>query len=247
MLNLNKIYNQDCLEVMKDIPDKSVDLVVTDPPYLMNYRSNRRVVKDKFEHIANDVDSKDLIISYLKEAHRILKDNTALYCFCSWHKIDFFKQEIEKLFTIKNIIVWNKNNHGSGDLTGGYAPKYEFIIFAHKGRSLHRTKRKPDVIDCAKIDSSRLTHPTEKPIALLKIFIENNSDVNDVVFDGFAGTSATLIASKILNRSFIGVELEQKYVDICNKRIMEVKSGCDANDDGIPPNNKLLGILPTIL
>ena len=240
MLELNKIHQGDCLELMKEIPDNSVDLILTDPPYLMNYRSNRRVVKDKFEHIANDVDSTDLIASYLREAYRILKDNTALYCFCSWHKIDFFKQEIEKLFTIKNVIVWNKNNHGSGDLTGGYAPKYEFIIFAHKGRSLHRTKRRADVIDCAKVDSSKLTHPTEKPTELLKIFIENNSDVGQIVFDGFAGTGSTLIASKVLNRNFIGIELSEEYCKIAEKRLSEAKVS-------IPPKDKSLGILDTFL
>ena len=222
MLEINKIHQGDCLDLMKDIPDKSVDLVITDPPYLMNYRSNRRVVKDKFKHIANDVDSEELLIRYFEECKRILKENSAIYCFCSWHKIDFFKKEIEKQFKIKNILVWNKNNHGSGDLKGSYAPKYEFIIFAHKGRALHKQKRIPDVINCAKIDSSKLTHPTEKPIELLKIFIKNNSEKEQIVFDGFAGTGSTLIASKELERKYYGIELDVEYVKVAQQRIKEV-------------------------
>src|SRR5690606_18015226 len=110
------LYQRDCIEGMRMLPAESVDLVVTDPPYLMNYRSNRRVVNDKFNHIANDVDSHSLISDYFTECHRVLKDDTAIYAFCSWHHIDFFKTEFERHFKLKNIIVWNKNNHGSGDL-----------------------------------------------------------------------------------------------------------------------------------
>lgn len=220
---LNKITQGDCLEVMQDIPDGSVDLIVTDPPYLMNYRSNRRVVADKFKHIQNDKDAHQLITDYFTECSRILKDNTAIYAFCSWHHVDFFKAEFERHFKLKNIIVWNKNNHGSGDLKGAYAPKHEFILYGHKGRSLFREKRIPDVIDCAKVPSAKLTHPTEKPQDLLSLFIRNSSDVGDVVFDGFAGTGSTGISAIKNGRRFIGVEVEPEYVAIARRRIDETK------------------------
>ena len=222
MLELNKIYNMDCLEGLKLIPDKSIDLVVTDPPYLMNYKSNRRVVKEKFDYIMNDVNAKDLISEYIKECFRILKDDTSIYMFCSWHHIDFFKIEFEKYFNLKNIIVWNKNNHGSGDLKGSYAPKHEFILYGHKGRSLLRGKRISDVIDCAKVNSSKLLHPTEKPIPLLETFIQNSSDKGDLVFDGFLGSATTVIACINTGRNYIGFELDKQYYDIANKRINEV-------------------------
>jgi site-specific DNA-methyltransferase (adenine-specific) len=218
-LELNRIYQRDCLEGMAMIPGGSVDLVVTDPPYLMNYRSNRRVKNDKFNHIANDVNSHDLISDYLAECYRVLKDDTAIYVFCSWHHIDFFKAEFEKHFKLKNIIVWNKNNHGSGDLKGAYAPKHEFILYGHKGRSLFREKRVPDVIDCAKIPSVKLTHPTEKPTELLEVFIRNNSDEGDVILDGFAGTGSLAVAASRNNRSFIAFELESEYVRTANQRL----------------------------
>jgi len=224
-LELDRIYQMDCIEGMKLIPDSSIDLIVTDPPYLMNYRSNRRVVREKFKHIANDVNSYDLIQAYLKECFRILKNDTAIYMFCSWHHVDFFKQEFEKYFKLKNIIVWNKNNHGSGDLKGAYAPKHEFILFGHKGRSILREKRVPDVIDCDKIPSPKLTHPTEKPTELLSIFIKNSSDEGDIVFDGFAGTGSTLITAARLNRNFIGFEIEPEYIEIANKRLENVWDG----------------------
>lgn len=220
---LNKITQGDCLDVMKRLPDESIDLIVTDPPYLMNYQSRRRVANEKFRHIHNDVDSHELISEYLAECSRILKDNTAIYVFCSWHHIDFFKAEFEHHFKLKNLIVWNKNNHGSGDLKGAYAPKHELVLYGHKGRSIFREKRVPDVIDCAKIPSLKLTHPTEKPTELLDIFIRNSSDEDALVLDGFAGTGSTGISAIRNKRNFIGIELDPEYVEIGNRRIAEVK------------------------
>ena len=216
---MNEIMQGDCLEKMGLMADKSVDLIVTDPPYLMNYKSNRRTVMKKFDHIANDVNSNDLISNYLSECERIMKDNTAIYCFCSWHHLDFFKVEFEKHFKLKNILVWNKNNHGTGDLKGSYAPKHEFILFGHKGRALNKSKRIPDVIDCQKINSKDLTHPTEKPQELLKKFVLNNSKEGDLVFDGFAGTGSTGLACKSLNRKFIGCELDADFVQKARTRL----------------------------
>ena len=218
-----KLYQGDCLEIMGGIKDKSVDLIVTDPPYLMDYQSNRRKKEDRFDKIKNDKENYMLIQDYLEECHRIMKDNTAIYCFCSWHNIDFFKNEFEKHFKLKNILVWNKNNHGTGDLKGSYAPKHEFILFGHKGRTLLREKRIADVIDCPKISSNKLTHPTEKPQDLLEIFIKQSSDVGSIIFDGFMGTGSCGIAAKKLNRNFIGIELDEKYFDIAKNRLENIR------------------------
>ena len=218
-----KLYQGDCLEVMDGIKDKSVDLIVTDPPYLMDYQSNRRKKEDRFDKIKNDKGNYMLIQDYLEECHRIMKDNTAIYCFCSWHNIDFFKNEFEKYFKLKNILVWNKNNHGTGDLKGSYAPKHEFILFGHKGRTLLREKRIADVIDCPKISSNKLTHPTEKPQDLLEIFIKQSSDEGSIIFDGFMGTGSCGIAAKKLNRNFIGIELDEKYFNIAKDRLENIK------------------------
>lgn len=220
---VNTVYNQDCLQGLKQFAGNSVDLIVTDPPYLMNYQSRRRVVQDMFDKIENDHNAHDVISQFFSEAARVLKDDSAIYVFCSWHHIDFFKAEFEKHFKLKNIIVWNKNNHGSGDLKGAYAPKHEFVLYGHKGRSLFRNKRVPDVIDCAKIPSNKLTHPTEKPTDLLDVFIQNNSDPGDLVLDAFAGTGATGVSAKRLGRQFVGFELSPEYAEIANKRIAEVK------------------------
>lgn len=213
MLELNRIYNEDCIGGMRKLPNRCVDLIVTDPPYLMNYRSNRRTATEKFRHIANDVDAHGLITDYIAECHRVLKEDTAIYMFCSWHHIDFFKIEFEKYFKLKNLLVWNKNVHGTGDLKGSYGPKHELILFGHKGRSLLRAKRLPDVIDCAKVTPARLTHPTEKPVDLLKTFVLNSSDPGAIVLDGFAGTGSLPQACAETGRNFIAFELDEEYAD----------------------------------
>ena len=208
----------DCLERMEGIPDGSIDMILTDPPYGMDFQSNRRVVKDKFSKIENDKNV-DWLPELLQGCYRAMADNSAIYCFCSWHKIDIFKQEIEKLFKIKNVIVWVKNNHGSGDLKGAYAPKHEFVIYAHKGRSLFRDKRMPDVMEYPKTHSSKLQHPTEKNTDMLELFIRNNSDEGQTILDPFMGSGSTGVACKNLNRKFIGIELDEEYFKIAQDRI----------------------------
>lgn len=205
----------DCLEVMRNIKDKSIDCIITDPPYLMDFQSNHR--KKKYKKIANDIDSFKLIRDYFNECERILKDNTAIYCFCSWHNIDFFKQEFEKKFTLKNIIVWNKNNTSMGDLKGSYAPKHEFILFGHKGRRLLNGFRYPDVIEAKKTGNK--LHPTQKPCELLDIFILSSSNEKDIIFDGFMGSGSCGESAIKNNRNFIGIEIDEDYFDIAYNRI----------------------------
>ena len=84
------LYHGDCLSKMQTMNDDSIDLVVTDPPYLMDYQSHYRKATPKFERIVGDVDGHQLIKDYFSECHRILKDDTQIYSFCSWHVVDFF-------------------------------------------------------------------------------------------------------------------------------------------------------------
>lgn len=213
-----KLLKGDCLELMKDIPDGSIDMILTDPPYGMDYQSNWRVRTEKFRKMENDK-TLEWLNEFTNHSFRIMKENTSAYIFCSWHNVDLFKQAFQEKFKIKNIIVWVKNNHGSGDLKGAYAPKHEFIIFMHKGRSLFRGKRGPDVINIDKVVPSKMTHPTEKPIGINELFIKNSSDVNNVILDPFMGSGSTGIAAKNLNRDFIGIELDDEYFQIAENRI----------------------------
>ena len=222
MENIEKceLLNGDCLELMKDISSGSVDLVLTDPPYGMDFQSHRR--KEVYAKIKNDT-SLEWLDGYFAECSRILKNDTAIYCFCSWHNVDIFKKAFEKYFKLKNIIVWVKNNHGSGDLKASYAPKHEFILYGNKGRRTFYGKRMEDVIFANKTKNEN--HPTEKPIDLLEQFINNSTEKNAVVFDGFMGSGSCGVACINTNRRFIGIELDEGYFNIAKQRIDEAIKG----------------------
>ena len=211
-----QLYNGDCLEVMDKLIKKEikVDAVICDPPYGMSFISNRR--NEKYKKITND-DDLSFLDEYFQKCNKLLKENTHIYCFCSWHHIDVFKVSFEKYFKLKNIIVWEKNNHGTGDLKGAYAPKHEFILFGHKGRRLRNGKRLPDVIS-ASITGNKL-HPTQKPVDLLEIFIKQSTDTNDLILDSFMGSGSIGVACLNTNRKFIGIELDKKYFNIAKDRM----------------------------
>lgn len=216
----------DCLELMCDIPYGSIDMVLTDPPYGMDYQSNRRTVTQKFAKIAND-SSLEWVDCFIDECHRVMAKNSALYFFASWHNIEYFKVAIERRFKLKNLIVWVKNNHGSGDLKGGYAPKHEFVFYATKGRVLNRGKRIPDVIEFDKIPSSKLMHPTEKNIGMLEVFVNQHTDASMTILDPFMGSGTTGVACVNTGRKFIGIEMDAGYFQIAEGRINSAISGAD--------------------
>jgi len=221
-----ELYNGDCLEVMDRLIEKGikVDAIITDPPYLMNYRSNRRVASKKFDYIKNDKNENDVISSFLNKSNNLLNENSPVFMFCSWHNIDFFKVEFQKYFKLKNILVWVKNNHGTGDLKGAYAPKHEFVLFGEKGRCLRSVDRKrtPDVLFYDKITSKALLHPTEKPIDMLSDFILDYCHEESIILDPFMGSGTTGVACVNTNRNFIGIELDENYFNIAKDRIEKV-------------------------
>ena len=199
---------------MKNIPSGSVDMVLTDPPYGMSFQSNYRI--EKHEKIKND-SSLIWLDDFIDEAYRVSKENSAHYFFCSFHHIDKFKQAIQKKFKIKNILVWEKNNTSMGDLKGDFAPKVEFIIFAQKGRVLINGKRDPNIFKFNKTGNK--LHPTQKPVDLCEYLISKFSDESKIILDPFMGSGTTGVACKNLNRSFIGIEKDDKYFEIARGRI----------------------------
>lgn len=210
------LYHGDCIDILKDIPDESVDMILTDPPYGMEYVSNRR--KEKYEKIIND-NNLHWIDDFCHQSYRIAKENTAHYVFCSFHNIDIFKKSLEKNFKIKNLLVWNKNNHGSGDLYTDFAPKTEFIWFVQKGSCNMRGKREPNIFKFNKTNNEH--HPTEKPVVMMEYLIKKFSDEQDTIMDPFMGSGTTGVACKNTKRNFIGIEKDSNYFNIATKRINE--------------------------
>ena len=214
MIELNKVYNEDCLIGMQKIEDKSIDMVLTDVPYGMEFVSNHR--KQKHLKIEND-NNLDWLPVWIKEIDRIAKDEAHLYIFCSHHNIEVFKCEIQKYRKVKNILIWEKNNTGMGDLYGDYAPKYEFVLFCSNGSKKLNGGRDSNIIKANR--TSNTYHGTEKPIVLMEYFIRKSSNEDDIVLDTFAGSGATLVGAKNLKRRYIGYEIEKIHFDTTNKRL----------------------------
>ena len=204
----------DCFECMKEIPDSSIDMILTDPPYGMSYNSGRRKVSHR--SIKND-DSLYWLDGFAEECFRVAKNNTAHYVTCSFHHIDTFKQAFQKYFKIKNILVWVKNNHGSGDLKADFAPQHEFVLFLHKGRRLYNGKRVSNVLHFPKTGNT--LHPTQKPVEMMEFLIQKFCDEDQLVLDPFMGSGTTGVACVNTNRDFIGIELDADYFKVAKDRI----------------------------
>ena len=223
MLEINHIYNTDCITGMKEINTGGVDMILSDPPYLISYSSAWRKNKEhKFcKEILGD-NNEQLIKDYFKECYRILKDNSAAYIFCSAKTLDFFMRQAKEVgFTIKNILIWRKNNHTAGDLDAQYGQCYEPILYLNKGKREIKGKRLEDVWDFDRVPSNKLVHQNEKPIPLLMQCILKSSNDGDLVFDGFMGSASTALACMRTKRNFLGFELDNEYYKVAQKRVRE--------------------------
>jgi site-specific DNA-methyltransferase (adenine-specific) len=195
----NQFMCADCFELLPQLPDACIDLVLTDPPYGIDYQSNRRVAREKLPKFQNDCDL-SWVDGWVEQIHRVLKPDTHFYCFTRYDMYPRFYQSIARLFKVKNCLIWAKNNHGSGDLNGSFAPQHEMIIFAAKGSRHLNGPREGDVIDCENVPSAHRLHATQKPVKLLRQLIEKSSDAHDLVLDPFAGTGSTGFACIDLDR-----------------------------------------------
>lgn len=199
---VNKVIQGDCLEVMKQMPDKCVDLIITDPPYGMEFRSNYR--REKHDKIAGD-DQFPLWI--FEEFKRISRGG--YYVFCRWDNLVMFPKP-------KSVIAWVKNNWSMGDLEHEHGRQWEACAF-YPMENHKFIKRIPDVIRSNRTGNN--LHPTEKPIDLISQIVAANE--GDLIFDPFLGSGTTAVAAKQLGREYIGIELSEKYCEIANQRLRQ--------------------------
>lgn len=213
----------DALEVLAAMPAETIDLVVTDPPYGMAYRSNKRAAWARFEKIAND-DKFDPVWqgAWLAECHRLLKPDTHLYMFCSDHYLGPFRDVVTAAgFTVKRTLVWRKDGGGIGDLEGDYIHETEFVVFAHKGRRALTGKRCSNVLEVPKIRPADLLHPTQKPEGVVRPLIQKSSRVGETVLDPFAGSGTTGVVASEEGRGYVLIEQDETYVDVMRGRLAQ--------------------------
>ena len=227
-----ELWKGDCLELMKNIDNESIDLVITDPPYKLNkttgsMTSSAKVDKwqgnlragDKTANITNVIQFSE----WLSEVYRVLKENSHCYVWVNDKNLVDLCNEAEKVgFRLHNILVWKKNNCTPNRW---YMKNCEFIVFLHKGKSFPiKNLGDAQLFECDNINGKDKLHPTQKPITCLERLILNSSNELDTVLDPFMGSGSTGIACINTNRNFIGIELDNTYFEIAKKRIEEVRS-----------------------
>ena len=207
--------------MLKEIDDDSIDLVVTDPPYEVITGGKNGGVKGKPSGILTE--NKQLMKSIpnpelcLSECFRVMKDGTHIYIMTNTLNLTNYLNIINDVgFKLHNLLVWNKNNTTPNRW---YMKNCEYVIFARKG--VAKAINNPSSQTVHNFDNiiGNKQHPTEKPVDLMKLYIENSSQVGDTVLDPFMGVGSTGVACKELGRNFIGVELDKQYFDIATKRV----------------------------
>lgn len=217
-----ELYHGDCLEVMPHVP--RVDLVVTDPPYGMMFRSNYRAVKH--EKILND-DQLPLAHIY----YAIERATRAAYVFCRWDNLQDMPRP-------KSVLSWVKNNWSMGDLKHEHGRQWEACCFYNRPDHAF-VKRIPDVVYANKTGNDH--HPTQKPVVLIEDLIAAN--VGETVMDPFMGSGTTGIACVNLGKKFIGIELDDKHFETACERIAEAYRTRPRLFDGLHKNKPEQGSL----
>lgn len=216
------IYHGDSRKVLPELTANCSDLMVTDPPYGMDFQSNRRM--DKLDKIEGDDGSLD-VPAALAQALRCLRRGRHVYIFGR-----FDLSELPLCSPAE--LIWDKEIVGTGNLELPWATSHENITFAvyeiskanrEKGYgNLAARMRRGSVIRCQRMQSGQVkNHPTEKPVPLLRQLIESSSVWGETVLDPFMGSGSTLVASRLEGRKAIGIEIEERYCEIAAKRLAQ--------------------------
>jgi len=218
---LNKIIQGDCLEIMKELPDKSVDLIVTDPPYGVEYEgghfhSGKVSIKRKREKLEND--DRNVYQYILPELYRVLKEGSGgAYVFyaAGYEPFVFPPNPFEKY----QVLIWHKSNATFGALNARYKYNYEPFLWLQKPPSKWRGGSKEKSLWTMRREPQNIFHPTQKPKELIMKMILNSSDEGDIILDPFLGSGTTAVAAQQLKRNFIGIEISEKYCEIARQRL----------------------------
>lgn len=213
MENQTTLYHGDCLELLPEIPDRSVDLIVTDPPYFLGMTHNGQ--KGSFNDLAICRPFYDRLAA---EYARTLKDTGEFYIFTDWRGYAFYYPIFSRALPVKNLIVWDKKS-GAGNF---YTYAHEFIIYGtmcNKNKKGTNVWRETAFSSGAKKTNGAKVHPTQKPVELIEKIILNSSDPGDTVLDTFMGSGTTGVACLRQGRNFIGHEIDGQYFQIAQERI----------------------------
>jgi site-specific DNA-methyltransferase (adenine-specific) len=219
-LELNRIYQRDCIEGMRMLADKSVDIIITDPPYSTPVITS--FGRQKVRNVA-DLSLQETYVKTLKtEFERILKDDAPVFMFCD----DGYFSSIYRAFYDWNhlqMITWDKGRIGMGK---PFRKRHELIFYANRETmDYNRTDgitHYPTVLNYKPVANNERVHGAQKPVELIRDLIKGFTDEQDVVFDAFMGSGSTAVAAAHENRNYIGFELNPEYVRIANQRLESI-------------------------
>lgn len=228
----------DCLEYLKTLPDNSVDLVVTDPPYNVSQKTN---IKYGDLNIVKNFGEWDFGFDpepILAELKRVLKPNGQIFIFCSTEQIPQYMAIFKQSWFFRNLLVWYKTNPAPRLSKTNFVFANEYILYA-----INDPKTKPGQVtfnflghkemhntlitsalqgkERLRDENHKAVHPTQKPLSILKKLIEIASNKGDVVLDPFMGVGSTAVACKQTGRNFVGCELDKKYCKKANWRLKQ--------------------------
>lgn len=235
-MRINYIDNRDCLAGLKDIPDNSVDLVVTDPPYEIvaggaggAFGADKRDYHAKYAELDGGKNAKTGIrcdgfdFSVLDECCRVLK-KVNIYVWCSKLQVKKLLVYFEDRGCVTDILTWHKTNPVP-TCNNTYLSDTEYLIFAReKGVKVYgsyATKKKWYVTPTNKADKKKYDHPTIKPLEIIQNVIVNSTEPGAVVLDPFMGSGTTAVACVRTGRNYIGFEINPAYYATAQERIVE--------------------------
>jgi|SRR5690625_871339 len=217
-MELNNVYNMDCVEGMQQMEDASVDLIIADPPYVIaregNFHTMNRAGTD-FGEWDYDFDNEP----YLTESYRLLKPGGSLLTFNDFKKATTVYDITEKLgFEYKDTLVWKKTNPIPRNRDRRYVPDVEMVQWYIKPGNAWTFNRQQETYESSVISfpveggtNSTRFHPTQKPEKLVEYFIRMHSNKGDIVLDPFMGSGTTAVAAINQKRHFFGFERNETY------------------------------------
>ena len=211
----------DCLEMLKTIPDGSVDLVLTDPPYNIA-RDNNFHTMGRAGIDFGEWDKGADLFSYMVEVRRVLNKNGSFIVFNAWKNLGDIARYAENLGLVtKDMIRLEKSNPMPRNRDRRYITDYECAIWFTMPNAKWVFNRQDDKYQRPKFVHSidKGLHPTQKSLALMTDLVKIHSNKGDIILDPFMGSGTTGVAAKQLDRNFIGIELDETYFNIAKNRI----------------------------
>ena len=221
------IWHGDSIDICRRLR-ATVNCVITDPPFGVDNLSNSAVTPDGKKNarkIANDESPEIAIRVFQQVMDQLLPktaDNADMYLFTAHQVLKEWIEVADSLarhgFMRSAILVWEKDGPGMGD-TASWGMGHEIILFLKKGRRVATDKRRSGVIHVPQVRPGSLIHPHEKPLDLLEMFIRHSTSRGDLIVDPFAGSGSTVRAAKRLDRSALGVELDDKNFRLAHQAL----------------------------